>query len=298
MIQVALLYIICASTFTIAKEALNYGEPIFFTAVRMLVGGTILLGYYRFSSRMSIVIKPEHYWLFVQAVFFYMYCSYVLDNVALKYLSSAKACLFYNLSPFLSALFSYFWFGEHMTVKKWVGLLIGFAAFLPVIMAPSKEPSINASLLSWPELMMFGALLSSVYGWIIVRKLVKEIGYPAPMINGIAMLGASVLGMGTSYMIEPWYPIPVTNPMLFAFYTLLIVVVSNIIFVNFYTVLLKRYTATLLSFSGFMTPLFAAALGWLFLGEKVSVDFFATTGLVLVGLSLFYYEELRQGYIS
>jgi len=40
-----------------------------------------------------------------------------------------------------------------------------------------------------------------------------------------------------------------------------------------------------------MTPLFAALLGWLFLGEQVTWHFFATISLVIVGLYLFHEKK-------
>jgi drug/metabolite transporter (DMT)-like permease len=40
-----------------------------------------------------------------------------------------------------------------------------------------------------------------------------------------------------------------------------------------------------------MTPLFAALLGWIFLGEQVTWHFFATISFVVVGLYLFHEKK-------
>lgn len=295
---VGLLYAICASTFTISKAALSYVTPLFFTGARMTLAGAILLAYH--YARKKTIIIPQHHWhLFGQVIFFYIYCAYVFDILALQYLTSAKACLLYDLCPFLSALFSYFWFNEYMTVKKWIGLSIGCAGFLPVILTSTPgEKGINGSVISWPELTMFIAVVSSVYGWILIRQLVKDHEYSSVMVNGVGMLGGGILAFITSFILEGWYVSPIMDMTGFVFYTLLIIVVSNFLFSNLYSVLLKKYTATLLSFAGFTAPLFAALLGWIFLGEKVSWDFFLTTLFVLIGLYIFYQEELRQGYIA
>jgi len=71
-------------------------------------------------------------------------------------------------------------------------------------------------------------------------------------------------------------------------YSLLLVLIANIIGYNLYGYLLSRYSATFLSFAGFMTPLFAALLGWIFLSEPVSWHFFATMIFVVFGLYLFH----------
>ncbi len=298
MILIAFLYLVCASTFTISKAALSYVAPLFFTGSRMVFAGTILLTYHYVKSGKRISIHRNHLFLFAQIVLFYIYFAYVFDIMALRHLASAKACLLYSLSPFLSALFSYLWFSEVMTPKKWLGLLAGFAGFLPVLLAPNQEPSVAGFFILWPEITMFGAVLSSVYGWILIRQLVNEHDYSSALINGVGMFGGGVLAFATSFFYEGWQPLPVIDTTLFLYYTVLIVIVANIIFSNLYTVLLKRYTATLLSFSGFMAPLFAALLGWLFLGETITWEFFATAGFVFVGLYLFYQEELKQGYVK
>jgi len=298
MLLIAFLYLICASTFTISKAALSYVSPLFFTGARMVVAGVFLLGYDYVRTGKRLSLNKEHFLLFGQIVLFYIYFAYVFDILALQHLTSAKACLLYSLSPFLSALLSYFWFAEVMTPKKWLGLAIGFAGFLPVLMAPSAGQKIAGSFISWPELLMFGAVLSSVYGWILIRQLVREHDYSSSLINGVGMLGGGILAFVTSFFYEGWQPLPIVDVTYFLYYTALIVVVANILFSNLYVDLLRRYTATLLSFAGFTAPLFAAVLGWLFLDETISWEFFATSGAVLVGLYLFYQEELKQGYVQ
>ncbi len=297
MILIAFLYLVCASTFTISKAALSYVAPLFFTGARMVLAGAILLLYHYVRTGKRLSIQKNHIFLFTQVILFYIYFAYVFDIMALRNLTSAKACLLYSLSPFLSALFSYFWFSEVMTLKKWIGLSIGFAGFLPVLITPNQEQAVAGSFISWPELTMFGAVLSSVYGWILIRQLVKEHDYSSALINGVGMLGGGILAFLTSFFYEGWQPLPIADITHFVYYTILIVIVANIVFSNLYTTLLRRYTATLLSFSGFMAPLFAALLGWIFLGESITWEFFVTSGFVLVGLYLFYQEELKQGYI-
>jgi drug/metabolite transporter (DMT)-like permease len=294
MVLVALLYLICASTFTISKAALAVSEPIFYTGVRMLTAGLLFLLYHWVKHR-KWGIKREHYPLFLGGVGVYIFGAYVADNVALKYLCTAKACFFYNLSPFITALFSYWFFKERMTFKKWLGMGIGFLGFVPMLMQGECEAT---TVRGWPEFLLLIAVICSVYGWIIVRQLVKTHGYSSEIVNGISMAGGGLLALGASTLFETWQPVPVSDWHQFILYTVLIMVVSNLIFSTMYTNLLKVYTATFLSFAGFTAPLFAAFLGWLFLGEQAAWDIVPSTILVLFGLYIFYKEELRQGYLA
>lgn len=294
---IGVLYIVCASTFTISKAALSYAAPVFFIGVRMLTAGTILLAYDYMFNNQPLRIAKKHYGLFAQIIIFYIYGAYVLDIIALQDLTSSKSCLLYSLVPFLTALFSYFWFHEVMTPYKWFGLLLGFAGFLPIIVAPSAESTIGGSFISWAEVVMFGAIVCASYGWILIRQLVREHDYSVALINGVGMAGGGLLALLTSHIFEQGRGKPLVYDLYpFIFYMTLIIIASNFIFSTLHTFLLKRYTATFLSFAGFTTPLFAALLGWFFLNEKITWEFFTTTGAVFLGLYIFYKEELKQGY--
>jgi len=62
--------------------------------------------------------------------------------------------------------------------------------------------------------------------------------------------------------------------------------------------MLRRYTATFVSFMGLLSPIFASFSSWILLGEKPSLTIFASTGIVSLGLWLVYSAELKQGYIQ
>lgn len=298
MFLVVLMYALFGSTFTFGKLALMYAKPIFLIGLRMTLAGTFLLGYLFVVDKKKLHIKKEHWYLFIPIILIHVYLAYVCEFWALRYLTAAKTCLLYSLSPFITAIFSYFYFSEHITMKKFIGLLFGTLGFLPVLMAPAAGEQAAFGFISWPELMMLVSVFSSVYGWIIFRRLTKFHFYSSFLINGVGMLGGGLLALGTSWLIEATPGVPlVTNWFAMFEWLLLLIIVANIICYNLYGYLLKRYTATFLSFAGFLCPLMAALFGWMFLGERVCWEFFFTLFLVVIGLYLFYQEELRQGYI-
>ncbi len=67
---------------------------------------------------------------------------------------------------------------------------IGFAGFIPVLAAQKGSDELLSSLsfVSWPELAIMGAAICSVYGWILLRILVKDQAVSPPMANGSSML--------------------------------------------------------------------------------------------------------------
>jgi drug/metabolite transporter (DMT)-like permease len=296
MILIVLLYMLGASTFTLAKAALAYTQPIFFIGVRMIIAGVLLLGFLM-VSKITWRFERRHYFLLAQIIVFHIYCAFVLEFIGLKAMTSSKACLIYSLAPFLTALLSYWFFAERLTKRKWAGLIIGFIGFCPIMLKATPTEGATYWGISVPEILMILAVFSSAYGWIVMKRLMQQ-GYSPVALNGISMLGGGLLAFMTSAFFE-WNDsaLLVTNMVAFVGYTAALIIVANLIFYNLYGALLYRYSATFISFAGFICPLFAALYGMFFLGEQISWWFFVAVIMIALGLYLFYQEELKQGVV-
>lgn len=298
MFLIVLLYALLASTFTIGKAALFYFKPFLFIGLRMIPSGILLLGYLYFFKRDKFVFHRRDIILFAQVILFHIYATFALEFWSLQYLTSSKACLLYNTSPFITALFSYFLFSEKLSIKKFCGLVIGFLGFIPILLSESRQEAVvgEISFFSTAEIALLLSVVASVYGWILMKKMVKEQGYSPFMVNGVAMIGGGILSFLTMWLFEP-QPIIVsdtTGIMVGLGYTFLMIIIANIIFYNLYGYLLHFYSATWLSFVGFITPLFAALYGWLFLNETIGWAYFISIFIVFWGLYLFYQDELKK----
>lgn len=294
MFLVVLLYALFASVFTIAKTGLTYTQPFFLVGSRMLMAGLILSAYVFFFQRDKFKFRKEDAWSIFLLAAFNIYITNGLEIWGLKYLTSFKTCFIYSLSPFLSALLSYVMLSERLSVKKWMGLAVGFAGFLPILLnqTSAEETTGHFFIFSWAEIAVIGAAASSVYGWIILGQLVKEREYTPMMANGWSMLIGGSLALVHSLFVETWNPVPVTEWIPFLECSVLLILVSNLICYNLYGTLLKRFSATFISFAGFTTPLFTALFGWFYLGEVVTWPFYLSAAIVFSGLFLFYQEEL------
>lgn len=298
MVLILAMYALLASTFTLGKAVLAYINPILFIGIRMTLGGLLLLGYVRYYKSMPIRIHKQHVSLFAGIVLFHIYCAYIFEFVALQHMSSSKACLLYNLSPFLTAACAYFFFAERMSHKKWFGLLLGCLGFLPTLLTPTVAEGPEWLLFSQAELLLLLSVFSSVIGWMVMKRLTVKEHYSPVLVNGIGMFAGGLCALATSLFVEgipvvPAGPQAAHSIMMVALYTGLLILIANVIFYNLYGHLLKIYSTTFLSFAGFTCPIFAAAYGYLFLGEMVPAGFFVSLFMVFIGLFIFYQEELR-----
>ncbi len=299
---VCLLFFIWSSCFSLAKIALEYTSPVFLTSFRMLLAGAILTGFIWIKKKSSVKLSKKQWLSLAILGFFSVFLTNICEYYGLKRLSAAKTCFIYSLSPFFTILFSYLHFKEKLNLQKCLGLLIGFIGFLPVLFAqPGSDTLFNFSnFLTLADLSVIGAALFAVYGWILLRLLVKDQEMSPVLANGISMILGGVMALFQSFFYDSWNPWPIAAGNFLPFFgaVLAITVTSNIICYNLYGYMLKRYTATFMSFAGLLSPIFASINSWILLGEKPSWIIFGSTGIVLFGLWIVYKTELKQGYIK
>lgn len=293
MILILALYAIFAASFTIAKILLNYMSPVLLIAVRMTFSGCLLLAMQVviYKKFVRIPLKMIPWWIGFATIHIFM--PYVTEFIALESIVPSCSALIYNLTPFFSAIFSYLYFGEKMTYKKWLGFAIGFCGIAWFVGSQENVCiDVNGAYLLVLISVIFGAL-----GWVYVRKLMLT-GYQPLMINGIAMLFAGLESFVFAYIWEPNATLPWGRMPEFTFWMVVIILLTNVIYYNLYARLLKRYTVTLLSFMGCIIPLFTAFFDWVLLDVAVTGHFFVALLIAGCGVYLFYQEELRQGYIK
>ena len=296
------MYAMWSSVFALGKEALMHAPPIFLTAFRMLTAGVLLGGYLLFAKRKDFAVIKTHFWPLILLAVFSIYLTNICEFWGLQHLTAAKTCFIYSLSPILTAIFSYFHFGEKINRTKFLGMAVAMLGFIPVLaMQSGSEELLSAfGYLSWPEIAVIGAATFSVYGWILLRIVVKDDAVSPLAANGFSMLLGGMMALIHSSFVESWAPMPLSTEHFPPFLRgiLIMTLISNIICFNMYGYMLKRFTATFLSFTGLLSPIFASFSGWLILGEQPNWMIFLGTSIVLVGLYIVYQAELRQGYIK
>jgi len=301
MLLVVFLFATWSSMFSLAKMTLEHCPPILLTAARMLISSLIILGFLFIRKRNLLKLSKDQIIPISLLAILSIYLTNIFEFWGLQHLSAAKTCFIYSLSPFFAAFFSYIHFKEKMNKRKWIGMIIGFLGITPVFLTHSKGESLlgGFSIFSWAELAIIGAALFSVYGWVLLRILVKNKEVSPLTANGWSMLIGGGLALIHSFFIDSWKPFPVGPSDMSGFIqgTLIMTFISNIFCYNLYGFLLKKFTATLMSFMGLLSPFFASLSEWIFLGQKPSLVILGSSCIVILGLWIIYKEELRQGYI-
>ena len=293
MWQVFLMYALFGSIFSVGKMGIAASQPYFLTGVRMFLAGGLMLGYLYLRSPKSLAIEKSDWLLLFLIAFFNVFITNAFEFWGLQYMSAGKTCLIYSLSPFAAALIAYFFGTDKMTWKKWMGLLIGFLSFCPMMSEPWLKSVSNET--DSMELLAEGALtisaITAVIGWTFVRKLTVEKKTPHALVNGVSFVLAGGMCLLTSLSIETWDPVPVSNWPDFYLSLFYIVIIHNIICYSIYASSLRRFSVTFMAFAGLSNPLFAACFGWFFLGEEMTLSFWLAFIGIVWGLYIFYKAE-------
>jgi drug/metabolite transporter (DMT)-like permease len=301
MFLIVFLYATWSTVFTLGKMTVAYCPPLMLTSSRMILSGIIIITYLLIRKQNPFKLKKNQVFPIILLAILSMYLTNALEYWGLKHISAGKTCFIYSLTPFFAAFFSYIHFKERMNKRKWTGMIIGFAGIIPAMFIQTgSERSLGGLwIFSWAELAIVGATIFSVYGWILLRLLVKNKSLSPIVANGLSMLLGGILALIHSFFVESWNPFPVSAENMGGFIqgTLIMTLISNIICYNLYGFLLKKYTATFLSFVGLLSPLFASVSEWIILKQPPSLTILGSSGIIILGLWIVYQEELKQGYI-
>lgn len=295
---VVIMNLCFATTFSLGKLGLQYSGPLFLLGLRMIFGGSILLTYYIIHTPRAEwrSIARKDWFLTIKIILFYNVLSYVLEFWALQYMSPLKTTMLWSSLPFVSALLGYFLLQETLTPLKWWGLLIGTAGMVPVMLIPDERTTAIGGFfsISLPEMAMFVEVVAYAYGGYLAKRIFDK-GYSIMLINGWCLLLGGGAMIFTRLCMIPIDPQISSAYMPTIGYALVLALVSEVIGYGIYGVLLKRkYTITFLNFSGFLCPIFAAAISNLVFQESLDYKYALAFLLILLGLFLFYREELAQ----
>lgn len=294
MILIFLLYSFFGLSFALGKITLMYASPFYIVGTRMLVSG-IGLGLFSHYFQFTQYLPQKKDWpAFMQVTLFGLALPYCLRAWGLQYVSSTKAAFLFCLTPFFTALLAYSFHQERLSYQKKIGLIIGFLGMMPTLFTADLNEKLLGSVafLSLPELALIASVAFFSYNFIALRNLVNHRKYPVAVTNAITMFFGGIICLNVSFIAEPVWIFK--NPALLGVLLVVQIIVSNLICANLQAHLLKKYSSTLMSFASLLTPLCASFFGWFLLEETLHYYYIISLILVLIGLGIFYYDELSQ----
>jgi drug/metabolite transporter (DMT)-like permease len=205
---------------------------------------------------------------------------FILIYRGLVYTSASRAVVFLYVAPFVVALGSRRFLGEHLSSLQWGGLALSFAGVALAIGVP--QASVDATVI-WGDVMVMGggvlwaATTLTAKGTSLIRAPAeKALAYQVAVSIPILALGALFSDERITHMpgMIAW-----ASMVYQAFW-----VVGVTFLIWFF--LIKTYSASKLSSFTFMTPLFGVIGGYFVMHDTLTLAFAGAALLVMAGLYL------------
>jgi drug/metabolite transporter (DMT)-like permease len=270
--------------------------PVFISGLRVFSSGCLLLLLYFIQNQQNFLQDIKQVWSkgFVWYTLYLYVFSLTCFSWAVQYIDPVKACFMLVLSPFVTAILLFFGYKERLTSRKMLGLFIGCAAIIPIILESDhgvfKEVSWYHSVIGYCT--YFFAVATFAYGWILKKQFLNTSKVPVLLATGSALfMGGSITllfaGVFQQYQI-------MHMALSDDFWMIMGAFICTTSFSYFlYGYLLKKFSPTFLSFAGFLEPVFGLLYGMLLFNHPITVVSLLSLLVLGCGLFLFYQEELR-----
>ena len=274
---IAALCVIWGATWVVIKIGLSQAPPFYGAAFRFLVAVLVLGALVAVLRRSIPRSRTTLGWILLPGFFMY-FGSYGATYYSEQYLDAALAAILFASFPFFVAIGAHFYIpGERLSFLKIFGMIVGFLGIVVIFREGLAVP--NPGKWWAMGIMMLSPLSSAIASVLVKRHLHKE----DPMVvNFLQMLFGVLILFPFAFMRERFSDFHWTMTSIAAV-SFLGIFGSVFTFVSYYH-LLKTMEVTRLSLIAFVTPITAAILGWLVLGEKITWTTAAGTVLVFIGI--------------
>ena len=281
---------IWGSAFVAISAGLEHFPPVLFAALRYDVAGIVMLGYAAYAVE-DWRPRGRGEWAVVAVGAVLLIAAYhAFLFVGQQHTTAAAAAIVVSLSPVLTTGFARALVpSDALSTLGVVGLGLGVVG-VGVIARPDPSNLLTTDVVATG--LIFCAALSFALGAVLTRRL--EADLPIETMEAWSMLGGAVvmhvvsLGLG-----EPVEPTTWTHPEAIGALGYLAIVASALGFM-LYFVLLERLGAVEINMVSYVAPVFAALVGWLYLGEAVDATTVVGFLLIAAGFVLVKRRALRE----
>ena len=284
-LALAAICIIWGTTYTAIKYAVRDFPPYLLVGIRHTAAGLLLLGWVAASGRLqtSRHLLSRRY-ILLQAIT--GICTITGGNGfitwAMQHVSSGLAAVIGSLTPVVVLLINLAWKGaERLNTRTIAGVLLGFGGLGLIFnhgWADFLKPEYRLGILG-----CFGSCFSWSLGTVMAKR--WNAAGVSPGVNaGLQITAGGIGGFLLSLFFDPGHSIRHT-PESWASVVYLAVIGSALAF-TLYMFALKHLSATVSSLYTYINPVVAILLGWLLLGEVLSVWEISGMAITIAGVWL------------
>lgn len=271
----AIFLLLWSGGFTVAKLGISDADPLTLLALRYACVVVILLPFF-VVMRPSLPATREQ-WFHLAFVGFLIQVAYFGTAwMAFSHGGSAgTVALITSLQPILVALIMPVLSQERVSLRRWMGLLLGLLGTTLVLVG-------NASV-GVTTIAVVGFAVSALLAFTLATVWEKRFGVAHhPLTSNMVQYSVGLAGaLPLAMMFEPMH-ITVTVPFLFALGYL--VLGNSLLAISLLLMMIRQGEATRVSALFFLVPPMSAFIAWLVLGEHMSTMAWAGMAVAAIGV--------------
>ena len=298
--SIMMLSLLWGSSFIVIKIVVDNVSPLVAFGLRFFIAGALLVAVHYVLLRIihvrsdrddyqhHIQMKNKQQWKsWILSALFFIVGGQGLLALGAQYLSSGASALINSTIPIWVAIFVLIFFRKVPTRLSTAGIIAGFIGLIILVLPTLEEGESSwvgivfllASSVSWAV----GSLFSNpIYDSGGGRSILLPTGM-FMLLGGLTLLALSVL-MGTAEPSDFKVLFSLTNNVLVAF-LFLTLICTAVGYAIFYW-LLESTTPSLANTFAYIVPVIAVFLGWVILGEPITIQTILATGIISAGVAM------------
>ena len=278
MLHLCLVYVVWSTTYLAMRIGVASGSgfpPFFFGVLRMPVAALILLGIAHVqglrmkptrSEWLSLAVSGNLLWLGGHGLILW----------AEQYAASGFACLMASSAPIWATIVELLLYRKRPSIALVVSLVVGFVG---VAILSASSPGMNGTAGFWAVSALIIGPLCWALGSVFQAR--RPVNLPPQVVSGCQQLMAAFGFLTVSLMVGE----PMAHPSLSAWIAWgYLVIFGSVIAFTSYVITLRLLPISIVMTYAYVNPLLALFLGWLLLGEPITMATMLGAGLVILGV--------------
>ena len=288
-VALTLTSLLWGTTWVASKIGIQEMPVLQMTAIRQLIAGLIMVGFFMLKKRSSIPTRKQFRQIFFLSLFMFVLAN-GLSTWSLMYIPAGLSALLGALYPLsVVVIESAFFKKKGPDLLMGLGFLLGIAG-VAIVFYENLSVELTAAFISGISLSL-GAMLSWSMGTIFITNIKMELN---PYYStGWQMVISSGMLYLMSVLVQP--SIPLGDISLKAWGVILyLVLFGSIIAFAAFIFSMKRLPVAIASLYAYINPLVAMVAGYFILGEKLTIFIFWGAIVTLAGVFIVNYGHKRN----
>ncbi|OGI82884.1 hypothetical protein A3G53_02590 [Candidatus Nomurabacteria bacterium RIFCSPLOWO2_12_FULL_44_11] len=210
----------------------------------------------------------------------------------LEYTTAIISGMLYASVPLITAALASLILSEKVSIKKWLGIIVGFSGVLIIILGPTLRGSSEWGGTIFGNAIIFLAVIAFCFYSVVSKKYSSEYS-PIVLVKYFFFTTFIVQSAFLLFRLENFRILADIHPV-----TWLAVIYSGVIGTTLYYFLyqyvIKKASPVLASTAFFLQPLANILWAWLLIGEKITSIFFFGAIFIFLGMAMVFHEQYSK----